>query len=83
MGRPSTVVQTTCKDCDVQIHWKVDDVSRSREDWQPLDGEPCAHRQEHHEAGFRSRMNKSGRAYAGPVAGRVLTRQPGDRPGRT
>lgn len=76
MGKPSIVVQTECSECGVRVHWKVDDISPSREEWQPLDAESfaCERWRDHHEAGHRARLNSSGRARSGPVAGRVLTK---------
>lgn len=77
MGSPSIVVQTECSECDVRVHWKVDDVSRDRTEWQPLDAASsfaCPHWGDHHEAGDRARHNSSGEAWQGPVVARVLTK---------
>jgi len=72
------VVSSECSSCGVLVHWKVVDLGSTRSEWEPLDAASsfaCEHSQDHHEATHRARLNKSGRAYAGPVAARVLTRR--------
>jgi hypothetical protein len=74
MSKLAEIVQTECKDCGTRVHWKVEDVDSRRTEWEPLDAEPCKHREDHHEASHRARLNKSGRAFSHPVSARLLTK---------
>jgi len=74
------VVQSACDPCEVVVHWKVAEIGHSRTEYEPLDaptGFVCDHWRDHQEATGRAPLNPSGRAYAGTVSAKVLSRPAG------
>lgn len=77
MTEVGQVVQSSCSQCEVVVHWKATENGSA---WEPLDAPSsfvCDHWQDHHEATGRARVNASRRAHAGFISAELLTKPRG------
>lgn len=77
LSEAGQVVQSSCSQCEVVVHWKATEDGSA---WEPLDapsGFVCDHWRDHHEAIGQARVSRSGQALAGFVSAELLTKPRG------